>query len=225
MELQHTHTFRVTMTRSHRSHSSHAHASIKSNTNIFDANLAVTSELNTKRDACSRIKKHTSAKTYSTPDTHVLNRLDDTKSAAAKLMDNNHWQLNDEEESADCKSESIKLWWRLSTWKTMKERVWLHLTHHFDLGPSTSKWEGLKINSSSVHLFYRSPFPLFSIIHTFLPFLLSLFNRGWGFICCYWSSSAQMSSPQSSDSLLLFLLVSSRHRAFFLKGQFTNQHA
>uniref|UniRef100_A0A3Q1JKT7 G-protein coupled receptors family 1 profile domain-containing protein n=1 Tax=Anabas testudineus TaxID=64144 RepID=A0A3Q1JKT7_ANATE len=55
MELQHTHTFRVTMTRSHRSHSSHAHASIKSNTNIFDANLAVTSELNTKRDASAKL--------------------------------------------------------------------------------------------------------------------------------------------------------------------------
>lgn len=94
MELQHTHTFRVTMTRSHRKNSSHTRASIKSNTNPFDTNLAVPSELNTKRDACLKLKKHTLSKTYSTNDTRVVKRLDDTKSTAAKLMGNNHWQLN-----------------------------------------------------------------------------------------------------------------------------------
>lgn len=90
MELQHTHTFRVTMTRSHRNNSSRAHASTKSNANNFDANLAVTGEPNARRDACLKIKKYTSSKAFSTHDAHVVKRLDDSNSRADKLIENNH---------------------------------------------------------------------------------------------------------------------------------------
>lgn len=51
MELQHTHTFRVTMTRSHRSDSAYAHTSAKTTNSIFDTNVAVSTELNTEKDA------------------------------------------------------------------------------------------------------------------------------------------------------------------------------
>lgn len=43
MELQHTHTFRVTMTRSHRSDTPGIHTSIKTK-NTFDTNVAVKKE-------------------------------------------------------------------------------------------------------------------------------------------------------------------------------------
>ncbi|XP_037650498.1 substance-K receptor isoform X1 [Sebastes umbrosus] len=81
MELQHTHTFRVTMTRSHRKDSSIAHTSIKTN-NTFGTNVAISGELNTEREACMQLKKQASLKTYSTHN----KRPDDTKSPAAKLM-------------------------------------------------------------------------------------------------------------------------------------------
>ncbi|XP_051236474.1 substance-K receptor isoform X2 [Dicentrarchus labrax] len=89
MELQHTHTFRVTMTRSHRNDSTYAHTSIKTN-NAFDTNVAVSTELNTERDVCMQLRKQTSSKTYSTHNTHVGKRLDDAKSSAAKLMQHTH---------------------------------------------------------------------------------------------------------------------------------------
>nr|XP_020445473.1 substance-K receptor [Monopterus albus] len=84
MELQHTHAFRVTMTRSHRNSSSYALTSVKTN-NTFDTNLAATSELNTKREAHVKLKKHTSK----TSSTHVVKRQGDAKSSAAKVMKNN----------------------------------------------------------------------------------------------------------------------------------------
>ncbi|KAM7423951.1 hypothetical protein PAMA_000351 [Pampus argenteus] len=91
MELQHTHTFRVTMTRSHRNNSTYAHTSIKTNS-TFDTNMAVSAQLNTERDACIQKTQHqyTSPKSFSTHNTHVVKRQDDTKSAAAKLMENAH---------------------------------------------------------------------------------------------------------------------------------------
>eukprot|EP00064_Thunnus_orientalis_P004859 superscaffoldBa00000459_g4872 len=89
MELQHVHTFRVTMTRSQRNSSTNAHTSIKTNS-TFDPNMAVSALLNTERDACMQLKKHTSSKTFGTHNTHVVDRQDDTRSAAAKLMENTH---------------------------------------------------------------------------------------------------------------------------------------
>ncbi|KAK2854164.1 hypothetical protein Q5P01_006825 [Channa striata] len=86
MELQHTHTFRVTMTRSHGRNSSHTRTSIK--TNSFDANLAVANELNAKRDACTKLKSQSPSKTYSPHSTHVVMRPNNTQSTAAKLLDN-----------------------------------------------------------------------------------------------------------------------------------------
>lgn len=77
MELQHTHTFRVTMTRSHRRDSAYARTSTKTN-NAFDTNLAVSTELNTERDA---------SKTYSA---RTVKRSDGTISSAAKLMQHSH---------------------------------------------------------------------------------------------------------------------------------------
>ncbi|XP_030270259.1 substance-K receptor [Sparus aurata] len=82
MELQHTHTFRVTMTRSHRNDSSYAHTSIKTNHTTIDAKMAESMELSTK-------KKGTS-KTHGRQNTHAVNRPDDAKSSAAKLMQHGH---------------------------------------------------------------------------------------------------------------------------------------
>lgn len=56
MELQHTHTFRVTMTRSHRGDSAHAHNSSKANSS-GDAKAAVGSALRRERDACCVTKR------------------------------------------------------------------------------------------------------------------------------------------------------------------------
>ncbi len=89
MELQHTHTFRVTMTRSHRKDSAFAHASIKTN-NTFDTSMAVSTDMNTERDACIQVKKTTSSQTYRTQNTYAERRLDDRKSSATKLMQNHH---------------------------------------------------------------------------------------------------------------------------------------
>ncbi|XP_049421549.1 substance-K receptor isoform X1 [Epinephelus fuscoguttatus] len=83
MELQHTHTFRVTMTRSHRNDSTHT--SIKTN-NTFDINMAASAELNTERDACMQPKKQTPPKAHSTNNTRVVMRPDDIKSPAARLL-------------------------------------------------------------------------------------------------------------------------------------------
>lgn len=88
MELQHAHTFRVTMTRSNRTNSTHAHASIKTSS-TFDTNMAVSTQLYTERDACIQLKKYTSTNTFSTHK-HVANSQDDIKSAAAILIDNTH---------------------------------------------------------------------------------------------------------------------------------------
>ena len=82
MELQHTHTFRVTMTRSHRKDSSYAHTSIKTNHTTIDANVAESMELSTKRKG--------TPKTHGGHNTHAVNRPDDTKSSAAKLMQHGH---------------------------------------------------------------------------------------------------------------------------------------
>lgn len=84
MELQHTHTFRVTMTRSHRKGSGYAHTSISIKTNnTFDTNIAVSAELNTERDASMQLRKQTSFNTSN-------NRSDDIKCPAAKLMQHTH---------------------------------------------------------------------------------------------------------------------------------------
>ncbi|TMS13440.1 Neuromedin-K receptor [Larimichthys crocea] len=84
MELQHTHTFRVTMTRSHRKGSGYAHTSISIKTNnTFDTNIAVSAELNTERDASMQLRKQTLFNTSN-------NRSDDIKCPAAKLMQHTH---------------------------------------------------------------------------------------------------------------------------------------
>lgn len=75
MELQHTHTFRVTMTRSHHGDSTYAHTSAKTN-NIFDTKVAVGTELNTEKDA----------KIYNMCSTHTPKKPDITITSAAKLM-------------------------------------------------------------------------------------------------------------------------------------------
>lgn len=72
MELQHTHTFRVTMTRSHRGDSAHAQNAIR--TSACDASA----ELNQERDA---------SKVYSSCSER---RPDCEMSSAAKLMQNSH---------------------------------------------------------------------------------------------------------------------------------------
>ena len=73
MELQHTHAFRVTMTRSHRNESTYTHTSIKVNT-----------ELNAEREACVQLKKQTPSKKVSIC---AVKRPDVTKSTAeAKLL-------------------------------------------------------------------------------------------------------------------------------------------
>lgn len=57
MELQHTHTFRVTMTRSHRGDSAHAHNSSKANSSKAnssgDGKAAVGSALRRERPDCA----------------------------------------------------------------------------------------------------------------------------------------------------------------------------
>ncbi|XP_054869152.1 substance-K receptor isoform X1 [Amphiprion ocellaris] len=79
MELQHTHTFRVTMTRSHRNDTS----SIKAN-NAYASNTA--NDLNTERDTCASLKNHS----HNTSKAHLVKRVDDAKSSAAKLLENTH---------------------------------------------------------------------------------------------------------------------------------------
>lgn len=77
MELQHTHTFRVTMTRSHRGDSARTQNAIK--TSACDAKAAASAELNQERDA---------SKPYSSCSGK---RPDCEMSSAAKLMQNSHW--------------------------------------------------------------------------------------------------------------------------------------
>lgn len=73
MELQHTHTFRVTMTRSHRNESTYTHTSIK-----------VSTEMNTEKEAGVQLKKQTPSKKVSI---RAVKRPDVTKSAAeAKFL-------------------------------------------------------------------------------------------------------------------------------------------
>lgn len=75
MELQHTHTFRVTMTRSHRNDMS----SIRTNT-TYVSNTLASSDLVTERDARRHLKKNTR-------NSHPVKKLDDTKSPAVALME------------------------------------------------------------------------------------------------------------------------------------------
>lgn len=75
MELQHTHTFRVTMTRSHRNDMS----SIRTNT-TYVSNTLASSDLVTERDARRHLKKNTR-------NLHPVKKLDDTKSPAVALME------------------------------------------------------------------------------------------------------------------------------------------
>lgn len=75
MELQHTHTFRVTMTRSHRNDMS----SIRTNT-TYVSNTLATSDLVTERDARRQLKKNMC-------NSHPVKKLDDTKSPAVALME------------------------------------------------------------------------------------------------------------------------------------------
>ncbi|XP_074523315.1 substance-K receptor [Halichoeres trimaculatus] len=82
MELQYTHTFRVTMTRSHRNDNTYTHASIKTN-NPFDTNA----EYNAERDVCIQLKKQTS---NSTNNTFAVRRPDHTRTSPSKLMDYSH---------------------------------------------------------------------------------------------------------------------------------------
>lgn len=82
MELQYTHTFRVTMTRSHRNDNTHTHASIKTN-NQFDMNA----EYNAERDVCIQLKKQTS---NNTNNTSAVRRPNQTRSPLNKLMDYSH---------------------------------------------------------------------------------------------------------------------------------------
>lgn len=70
MELQHTHTFRVTMTRSHRGDSAYTPNSSKANSS--DAKLAGSSALKRERDTCTAKRPGCAA------------------SSAAKLMHNSH---------------------------------------------------------------------------------------------------------------------------------------
>ncbi|XP_062242887.1 substance-K receptor [Platichthys flesus] len=80
MELRHTHTFRVTMTRSNRNDASYTRASIK--TSALDSDIKT--ELNPESDASVRLDKCTSAN-----NTHGVKSLEDPKSAADKLMEHN----------------------------------------------------------------------------------------------------------------------------------------
>lgn len=82
MELQHTHTFRVTMTRSHRNAASYTRTSIKTN-NTHDS-------LKSEQNTCIQLKGCTPSKTHNTCKTYVTRRPDDTKSQAAKLMEPRH---------------------------------------------------------------------------------------------------------------------------------------
>lgn len=75
MELQHTHTFRVTMTRSHRNDTS----SMRTNT-TYVSNTLASSDLVTERDARRHLKKNTR-------NSHTVKKLDDTKSPAVALME------------------------------------------------------------------------------------------------------------------------------------------
>lgn len=84
MELQHTHTFRATMSRSHRKDSTYIHTSIKT-PNAFDANAAINSDINSERDACMQLKKQTPLNTYSSGSTCA-----DTRSPADTLLQHNN---------------------------------------------------------------------------------------------------------------------------------------
>lgn len=90
MELQHIHTFRVTMTRSQRTESAYAHTSIRTKT-TFKSNLPVSARLSTDRDECMQLKAHT-YKTNSTQNTHTAERQEGAKSQAAKLIEDTGWQ-------------------------------------------------------------------------------------------------------------------------------------
>ncbi|XP_071401227.1 substance-K receptor isoform X1 [Centroberyx affinis] len=85
MELQHTHTFRVTMTRSYRTDSTHTHTSIKANT-AFNANAPLNAQLNTQRNTSLQLNTHTLLKSHNAHNTHTLERQEDTKSPTAKLI-------------------------------------------------------------------------------------------------------------------------------------------
>ncbi|MED6260325.1 Neuromedin-K receptor [Ataeniobius toweri] len=74
MELQYTHTFRVTVTRSRRSDTSYTHASSKKN------------NANPEKDTCLQQKKPT----CSTQNSHGVRKQDDTRPPASKLMEHNH---------------------------------------------------------------------------------------------------------------------------------------
>ncbi|CAJ1048866.1 substance-K receptor [Xyrichtys novacula] len=84
MELQHTHTFRVTMTRSHRNDNTYLHASIKTNS-TFDGNI----EHNTERGVCIQLMKQTSSRTNNTNNTHAVRRLDHGRATPNKLLEHN----------------------------------------------------------------------------------------------------------------------------------------
>lgn len=88
MELQHTNTFRVTMTRSHRKDSTNTHTSIRTN-NTFDANVAVNTEVHAEREACVQLKKQIPTKAYGVDDTRAERRPNNTTSPAAKLVEHN----------------------------------------------------------------------------------------------------------------------------------------
>ncbi|XP_027869538.1 substance-K receptor [Xiphophorus couchianus] len=70
MELQYTHTFRVTVTRSRRSDTSHTHASIKA------------SNANSEKDACLQRKKFP----CSSQNSHVITKQDDSRPSPAKMV-------------------------------------------------------------------------------------------------------------------------------------------
>ncbi|MEQ2268010.1 Neuromedin-K receptor [Xenotaenia resolanae] len=74
MELQYTHTFRVTVTRSRRSDTSYTHASSKKN------------NANPDKDTCLQQKKPT----CSTQNSQGVRKQDDTRPPASKLMEHNH---------------------------------------------------------------------------------------------------------------------------------------
>ncbi|XP_071753206.1 substance-K receptor isoform X2 [Centroberyx gerrardi] len=86
MELQHTHTFRVTMTRSYRTDSTLTHTSIKANT-AFNANAPLNAQLNTQRNTNLQLKTHTLLKSHNAHNTHTVERQEDTKSPTAKLIE------------------------------------------------------------------------------------------------------------------------------------------
>lgn len=77
-ELQHTNTFRVTVTRSHRCNTSYTPASIKTNNTVTD------------NEACLQRQK----RTCSPHNLHLAKTPEDTISSAAKPAEHDHWLLS-----------------------------------------------------------------------------------------------------------------------------------